>query len=75
MTDKMPSRRQMAKNLGKTIREIASDPRWVTPEEKKKRMDICNSCEHFTGSRCRKCGCFLQTKAKFKASHCPINKW
>ena len=75
MTDKLPSRRTMAQNLGKTIKDIAVDPRWATAEEKKIRLDICKSCEYISGVRCSKCGCFLQAKTKFKASRCPINKW
>jgi len=75
MTDKMPSRRQMARNLGKTVKGFVNNPRFASPEEKQRRMEICKECEHFTGSRCRKCGCYLAMKTKIKSAQCPIKKW
>ena len=40
------------------------------------RMEICNDCEHLTSfTTCRKCGCFMKTKVKFKKASCPIDKW
>ena len=42
----------------------------------KKRMDICNSCEHKTPrGRCAECGCVLSAKTRSLTSSCPINKW
>lgn len=77
MTDKpkYPSAREQLRNLKNTVRDVARNPRLCSHEEKKARLDICKSCEYYTGSRCKKCGCFLQTKAKFKAAKCPIRKW
>ena len=75
MSNQMPSRRRMVRNLGRTIRDIATDPRLISEDEKKSRLDICHKCDYFVGGRCSKCGCYLRTKTKFRSSKCPIGKW
>jgi len=72
---KMPSRRKQMRNLGRTIRDIANDPRLVSELTKQGRLEICRSCEFYVGARCAKCGCHLVAKAKFRSSKCPIGKW
>jgi hypothetical protein len=49
----------------------------ATPELQAKRLQICSECPFIVenGSRCGKCGCFLETKTKWESSSCPINKW
>tara|TARA_B100000809_G_C14884942_1_gene440587 strand:+ start:317 stop:604 length:288 start_codon:yes stop_codon:yes gene_type:complete len=54
----------------------------LSAEETKKRLDICEACEHFKidvlgkdFARCDVCGCFMQVKAKFAGLSCPIGKW
>jgi hypothetical protein len=47
----------------------------TSPEELTKRQETCNTCEHFTGSRCKLCGCFTQAKLRMASQKCPINKW
>jgi hypothetical protein len=40
------------------------------------RVAICDSCEYLTGIRnCKKCGCFIDAKAKLKGASCPMGKW
>lgn len=40
------------------------------------RFDICEACEHLTSmNRCRRCGCFMKAKVKFKRASCPARKW
>jgi hypothetical protein len=40
------------------------------------RIAICDSCEYLTGIRnCKKCGCFIDAKAKLKGASCPMDKW
>lgn len=41
------------------------------------RIKICKLCEFFISetSRCSKCGCFMQIKAKLIAAKCPVGKW
>lgn len=47
----------------------------VGGKEYMKRLDTCLTCEFRRADRCGKCGCMLMTKAKWKTSTCPINKW
>lgn len=41
------------------------------------RLAICNKCKHFRKSlnQCKKCGCFMQVKARIAFTKCPIDKW
>lgn len=45
------------------------------PEELTKRQDTCNTCEHFTGSKCKLCGCFAEIKMRMASEKCPVGKW
>jgi hypothetical protein len=40
-----------------------------------KRLEVCRGCEHWTGSKCRKCGCFTSLKVRLPGEACPIGKW
>ena len=41
------------------------------------RYQTCLSCDHLIKltHQCKKCGCFMKTKTKFKDARCPIQKW
>jgi len=41
------------------------------------RLTICKKCKHFRKStqQCKKCGCFMQIKARIAFTKCPIDKW
>ncbi len=48
----------------------------------KARITACDGCqEKLSGSltkyldQCRKCGCFIQAKARMKNETCPLGKW
>jgi tetratricopeptide (TPR) repeat protein len=45
------------------------------PEMQQKRLQTCAACEHFTGMRCKICGCFIQVKSRMLSEDCPIGKW
>jgi hypothetical protein len=45
------------------------------PTELTKRQEMCSSCEHFTGNRCKLCGCFTEAKQRMATETCPIGKW
>lgn len=78
----MPSKGQMAKNIGKSIINNAvsvaqgNDLR-LEQNEANKRLSICKQCQFFNSlsQRCSKCGCFLSVKTYLKAEKCPIGKW
>jgi hypothetical protein len=39
------------------------------------RLKLCGECQHWKSPRCMMCGCFMETKARFKALKCPIGRW
>lgn len=73
----LPSTMEMARNfMGAAAKHLASGMTTASAEVQKQRLEICEKCPHIVeGSRCGKCGCFLETKAKWASSTCPIGKW
>lgn len=68
--------RSAPKRLGKALLGWVSKGMPLTsPETLKVRQETCKSCEHFTGSRCRLCGCFTEAKLRMATEVCPIKKW
>ncbi len=51
--------------------------RKVSEDTLNKRLDICKSCPNLIQltNQCKKCGCFMNAKAKYEAAKCPIEKW
>lgn len=49
----------------------------LTEEEVNSRLDICKNCVFFDAEyiHCKKCGCVLKIKTKFRSESCPIDKW
>ena len=49
----------------------------VSQEEQERRLKICQACEHFTGSRCDICNCYMKWKVAIEKAHCPLSepKW
>lgn len=75
---KLPSMWQQAKNLTKAVvKHVATGAKEVGPEIYEERLSTCKGCEYFIESqnRCKKCGCHLLTKCRWKTSACPIGKW
>jgi tetratricopeptide (TPR) repeat protein len=54
---------------------VGSGLRTVSPEIQRKRLQVCGSCEHHTGVRCKICGCFTSVKSRMLHEDCPIGKW
>lgn len=73
----LPSKLKMAKNLAKeTAKHVGGGMKNVSQEVYEERLNICGGCEFFRSDRrCGKCGCFMDKKAKWKTSACPIGKW
>jgi hypothetical protein len=63
----------LAKDLHRVV--LSGEPIVASEETIKARMDICNACEFYKNSRCAKCGCFMEVKAKLRSLECPIGKW
>ena len=79
----LPSISEQGKNLAKFTFEVVQDTvslngnPLVSKDEYKERLKICATCEHFIlkNKRCRKCGCYMESKARFSIAKCPIQKW
>lgn len=54
---------------------VRSDRVFNTQEEVNRRIEICRTCEFYTGVTCKKCGCVVNFKAALATEHCPIGKW
>lgn len=75
---KLPSLLQQAKNLATATAEHAKNGfKNAQEEEKQRRLSICKECPHLIpdSMRCGQCGCYLETKAAWASSKCPIGKW
>jgi len=69
---------QQAKNLAAaSIAHAQSGFGHVSPEEKQRRLSICDGCPFLIRdqNRCSKCGCQVQAKSSWASSHCPELKW
>ena len=57
--------------------EITNDLSIASDSVIEERIAICESCEFYIKSttNCKKCGCFMKIKTKFKGLSCPIQKW
>tara|TARA_R110001583_G_scaffold150282_1_gene302325 strand:+ start:129 stop:326 length:198 start_codon:yes stop_codon:yes gene_type:complete len=48
----------------------------VDKKTENKRWDHCQGCTFLMkANRCKKCGCFMEAKVKFKGASCPIGIW
>lgn len=77
-----PSMFQMGRNLIKqgwlsAVGMAKGQPLLAAPEKASARLEICNACEFFDigPQRCKKCGCYMASKANLEHSACPISKW
>jgi len=74
---KLPSLVDMGLNLLGSIKDFASNPKFLSKEDYQKRLEICAECPFKipNKNRCLKCGCSLAAKALAEAFHCPEKKW
>ena len=54
------------KNIGRVTTDVADE-----------RLKICHVCPELiqVTSQCKKCGCFMNAKAKLPNASCPLGKW
>ena len=68
--------RSAPERLGNALVGWVSQGMHITPpDELKTRQEACNTCEHFTGSKCKLCGCFAEIKMRMATEQCPVGKW
>jgi hypothetical protein len=77
-----PTKIQMAKNLGGSIKKNISTllkGNKVAASDKKVKMreKTCLHCDWFEKKklRCIKCGCVIPIKIRLEEETCPLNKW
>jgi len=73
---------QRAANFASSAaKHVAAGMPQATSEEVAGRFAICQTCEHFDGKACRKCGCPVVRERKFLSKlswaneKCPVGKW
>ncbi len=73
---KPPSLAKQAVSFAKaTVKHVATGCRNAPADVIAERLRICGGCEHFTGTRCLKCGCGSNLKTSWADSECPVGKW
>jgi len=77
-----PSKIQMAKNLGGSIKKnistlVKGDKVAASDKKVKMREKTCLHCDWFEKEklRCVKCGCIVPIKIRLEEESCPLNKW
>lgn len=72
----LPTVLEQAGNLLGSLGAFAvSGFQYVTEDEWRERLAVCDVCEHRTGKRCAECGCFVESKAKLRSDNCPLGRW
>lgn len=67
----------------KTIRFLKAIVKYIlfgdrtTIDEYINRLSICKKCIYFDDEKwaCKKCGCYLDKKAKMNTENCPDDRW
>ena len=73
---KAANKQQIAKNaLKSAIGFVKSGAKLASPEERSRRIRICEGCSHYINKKCKLCGCYASFKAKIDGESCPVNKW
>ena len=73
---KLPSKMTMAKNLIRAVADhVADGAQKASDEIYEERLLTCSMCPHRRDNRCTVCGCFVEKKAAWKESECPIGLW
>ena len=65
-------------NASDVVRGAITGKGVMAPRQvRRDRLRQCYDCEFFIpkSNRCGQCGCFMNTKVKFKQAECPVGKW
>ena len=63
-----------------TVRRMIEDmpkEKRTSPDEYRRRLDICRECDSLISGTCIKCGCYVELRAAGKERNCPDvkDKW
>lgn len=63
--------------ITESAKHVANGMTNVTDQVKEERMNICSGCDFFdkVNTKCNSCGCYLNLKAAWETSKCPLDKW
>jgi tetratricopeptide (TPR) repeat protein len=71
-----PSYLRMAISAAQALGQfVGSGLKTVPAETTRARLQRCGACSHYTGMRCRVCGCFVHLKARLPHEDCPLGLW
>ena len=70
LLSEIPSAAALAASLRELIGLIPEEFR-TPPEEVRRRLSVCRSCEHLNRGTCGLCGCFVEHRAEKKTAICP----
>jgi hypothetical protein len=73
--EQLPGVITMAWNYTAALAKHATMGGNASPEQLKRRLEICTLCPKRTGERCARCGCPVDEKASWAEQECPIGKW
>jgi hypothetical protein len=79
-TQKMPPVTEQILNLtqavGRAFKALVTGEQVVADEATRKaRIEICESCDQLSDTRCAKCGCYTAKKITLQTEKCPIGNW
>lgn len=75
-SDNTPPLRRQAWDLAKAMAAFIADGlKTVDQDEYKRRMGLCDTCEHRARNRCSLCGCNLSLKVAGRVFECPDGRW
>ena len=73
--------RQVANFAASAAKHVAAGAPQCDQEQIDARFAICQTCEHFDGRACKKCGCPIKREQAFVSKlawaneKCPVGKW
>lgn len=71
LTEQIANAARAAARVAKAI--VKRETVIVSQEEQERRLAICETCDHFSESRCTLCGCCANLKTRIATEHCPDN--
>jgi hypothetical protein len=73
---KLPGMIRQASNFAKAVaKHVANGANKVSLEIYESRLAKCDECPSRLNDRCTECGCFLEEKASWETSECPLEHW
>lgn len=73
---KLPGVLTLAANFASAVAaHVADGAAKVSTTDLEARLQVCTLCDQRRDNRCAACGCYVEVKAAWRTSDCPIGKW